>query len=201
MARCDESEAAMKIDPVLARRIRLVVFDVDGVMTDAGVFVGVAGTDRIEMKKFSTQDSVGIKLLMAAGIDVAILSGRVSEATAIRASELGIEDVIQVPHARKMVPFKALLERKGIGLDEVAFVGDDLPDVPVMRLVALPVGVGNAVAEVVELAEYSTQRCGGDGAVREFTEALLKARNDWDAAVNSYLVGRGDTPPEEQHDT
>jgi 3-deoxy-D-manno-octulosonate 8-phosphate phosphatase (KDO 8-P phosphatase) len=191
----------MTIDPALAKRIRLVVFDVDGVMTDAGVFMGLAGADRIEMKKFSTQDSVGIKLLMAAKIDVAILSGRVSEATSIRASELGIDDVIQVPNARKIGPFKALLGRRGLGLDEVAFVGDDLPDVPVMRLVGLPVGVGNAVAEVLELAECSTQRCGGDGAVREFAEALLRARGDWDEAVNSYLVGRGDTLTEEQHDS
>ena len=186
----------MTLDPGLAKRIRLVAFDVDGVMTDAGVYMGVAGASRIEMKKFSTQDSVGIKLLMAMGIEVAIVSGRVSEATAIRASELGIKEVIQVPEARKVPPFRALLERLGVELEEVAFVGDDLPDIPVMRLVALPVGVGNAVAEVQTVAKFSTQRCGGDGAVREFAEALLKARGEWEHAVNQYLVERGDSPRE-----
>ena len=189
----------MTLDPALAKRIRLVAFDVDGVMTDAGVFLGVAGSSRIEMKKFSTQDSVGIKLLMATGIEVVIVSGRVSEATAIRASELGITEVIQVPEARKLPPFRALLERSGVEFDEVAFVGDDLPDIPVMRLVALPVGVGNAVAEVHALAKFSTQRFGGDGAVREFAEVLLKARGEWDHAIYHYLVERGDSPPGAQN--
>jgi len=101
-----------------------------------------------------------------------------------------------VPEARKVPPFRALLERLGVEYGEVAFVGDDLPDIPVMRLVALPVGVGNAVAEVQTVAKFSTQRCGGDGAVREFAEALLKARGEWEHAVNRYLVERGDSPPE-----
>lgn len=188
--------AAMTIDPELARRIRLVAFDLDGVMTDAGVYMGVAGTERIEMKKFSTQDSVGIKLLMATGITIAIVSGRISEATSIRARELGIEEVIQVADARKIPPFKALLERLGVKLDEVAFVGDDIPDVAVMKLVALPVGVGNAVREVREIAEFLTERAGGDGAVREFAEVLLKARGEWDDVVNHYVVSREDSPPE-----
>lgn len=184
----------MTLDPKLAKRIRLVAFDVDGVMTDAGVFMGVAGSSRIEMKKFSTQDSVGIKLLMAMGLEVVIVSGRVSEATAIRAGELGIKEVIQVPEARKVPPFRALLDRLGVEFEEVAFVGDDLPDIPVMRLVALPVGVGNAVAEVRAIAKFSTQRKGGDGAVRDFAEVLLKARGEWEHAVNQYLVERGDSP-------
>ncbi len=201
MARSDRNKDDMTIDSGLAKRIRMVAFDVDGVMTDAGVFMGVTGSSRVEMKKFSTQDSVGIKLLMAMGIEVVIVSGRVSEATKIRADELGINEVIQVPEARKVPPFKALLERRRVEFDEVAFVGDDLPDIPVMRLVALPVGVGNAVAEVRALAKFSTQRSGGDGAVREFAEALLKARGEWDHAVNQYLVERGDSPTEAQNVT
>ena len=191
----------MKLDPVLAKRIRLVAFDVDGVMTDAGVYMGMAGTERVEMKKFSTQDSIGIKLLMATGIEVALVSGRVSEATSVRASELGIDEVVQVPDARKIPPFKAMLERLGLKFDEVAFVGDDLPDIPVMRLVALPVAVGNAVDEVRKSAIFMTQRCGGDGAVREFAEALLRARDEWDDAVNRYVFERGDSPPEARNVT
>lgn len=180
----------MTLDPSLAKRIRLVAFDLDGVMTDAGVYMGVAGSERIEVKKFSTQDSVGIKLLMATGITVAIVSGRVSEATTIRARELGIEEVIQVADARKIPPMRALLKRLGVKFEEVAFVGDDIPDVPVLRLVGLPVGVGNAVAEVRELVKFSTGREGGDGAVREFAEALLKARGEWDNVVDQYLACR-----------
>jgi 3-deoxy-D-manno-octulosonate 8-phosphate phosphatase (KDO 8-P phosphatase) len=195
MVRSKSNDAVTPLDPVLAKQIRLVAFDVDGVMTDAGVFMGVAGPHRIELKKFSTQDSVGIKLLMATGITVAVVSGRVSEATSIRARELGIEEVVQVADARKIPPFKALLKRLGVEFEEVAFVGDDLPDVPVMRLVALPVGVGNAVPEVLELARFSTERSGGNGAVREFAEALLKARGEWDYAVTDYLDGRGDSLP------
>ena len=89
----------------------------------------------------------------------------------------------------------------GVEFNEVAFVGDDIPDIPVMRLVALPVGVRNAVAEVHALAKFSTQRSGGDGAVREFAEVLLKASGEWDNAVNQYLVERGDSPPEAQNAT
>lgn len=191
----------MKLDPVLAKRIRLVAFDVDGVMTDAGVYMGMAGTERVEMKKFSTQDSIGIKLLMATGIEVALVSGRVSKATSVRASELGIDEVVQVPDARKIPPLKAMLERLGLKFDEVAFVGDDLPDIPVMRLVALPVAVGNAVDEVRKSAIFMTQRCGGDGAVREFAEALLRARGEWDDAVNRYVFERADAPPEARNAT
>lgn len=183
----------MTLNPDLAKRIRLVAFDVDGVMTDAGIYLGVAGSERCELKKFSTQDSVGIKILMAAGIEIALVSGRVSEATNVRAAELGIKEVIQVRDAIKVPPFEALLVRKGVEYSEVAFVGDDIPDIPVMKLVALPVAVGNAVAEVNELAAYSTSRKGGDGAVREFVEALLKARGEWENVVARYLEKAGDS--------
>ena len=190
-----ERSKPVTLDPSLAKKIRVVAFDVDGVMTDAGVFIGMVGSERVEVKKFSTQDSVGIKFLMAAGLEVVLVSGRVSEATTVRANELGIREVIQVADARKIPPFEALLERLGVEFSEAAFVGDDLPDVPVLRRVGLPVGVGNAVPEVKAIAAFTTTRCGGDGAVREFAEALLKARGEWDHVVNQYLVGRGDSPP------
>jgi 3-deoxy-D-manno-octulosonate 8-phosphate phosphatase (KDO 8-P phosphatase) len=103
---------------------------------------------------------------------------------------LGIEEVIQVADARKIPPFRALLERLGVEFDEVAFVGDDIPDVPLMKLVGLPVGVGNAVPEVMELTKFSTVRSGGDGAVREFAEALLRARGEWDNVVDQYVASR-----------
>jgi 3-deoxy-D-manno-octulosonate 8-phosphate phosphatase (KDO 8-P phosphatase) len=121
---------------------------------------------------------------------IAIVSGRVSEATTIRARELGIKDVIQVADARKIQPLRALLERLDISFEEVAFVGDDIPDVALMKIVGMPVGVGNAVPEVKQLTRYTTARSGGDGAVREFAEALLKARGEWDNVVNQYVSSR-----------
>jgi len=177
----------MKIESEIAKRIRLVAFDVDGVMTDAGVYIGMAGESLCELKKFSTQDSVGLKMLQAAGIEVALVSGRVSEATDARAKELGIREVIQVRNALKVKPLKAMLSRLGVELCEVVFVGDDLPDIPVMKIVGLSVGVGNSVQEVREIATVCTEKSGGDGAVREFAEALLRARGEWDRLVERYL--------------
>ena len=179
------------LDSALAKRVRLVGLDIDGVMTDAGVYMGVGSSGPVELKCFSTQDSVGIKILMEAGLEVVVVSGRVSEATRLRAEELGITEVIQEPDARKLPPFEALLDRIGIRMEDVAFLGDDLPDLPVLRRVGLPVAVQNAVLEVKEAALFTTSRAGGSGAVREFVEVLLKARGEWAEAVDRYLTRRG----------
>lgn len=179
------------IDPGLARGVRLVVLDVDGVFTDNELFVGEAQGERIELKRFNVQDGVGIHLLRMAGIPVAILSGRVSAATAHRMRELGIADVIQDSTASKLPRMLALLEEKGIGWREVLYVGDDLPDVPVMRRVGVPVSVANGVAEVKAVARHVTERTGGYGAVREVVEALLKARGEWDHVLAGYYRERG----------
>jgi 3-deoxy-D-manno-octulosonate 8-phosphate phosphatase (KDO 8-P phosphatase) len=178
------------IDSTLARRIRLVALDVDGVLTDAGVYVGMAGDRAVELKRFDIQDGVGVYLLRAAGIRVAIVSGRFSQATAMRAAELGIEDVVQDDRAIKLPAFEELLRQHGIEQAEAAFVGDDLPDLPVLERVALPVAVANAVPEVLAVARYTTAARGGHGAVREFAEALLKARGAWEQAVDGYLAER-----------
>jgi 3-deoxy-D-manno-octulosonate 8-phosphate phosphatase (KDO 8-P phosphatase) len=179
------------IDAAVARRIRLVAFDVDGVLTDAGVYIGVAGDRPVELKRFDVQDSIGIYLLRLMGFKLAIVSGRVSQATAIRAAELHIDDVFQDSRAAKLPAFEALLARQGVTAAETAFVGDDLPDIPVLERVGLPVTVQNAVAEVRAVVQYTTAARGGHGAVREFTEALLKARGEWDGAVARYLAERG----------
>jgi 3-deoxy-D-manno-octulosonate 8-phosphate phosphatase (KDO 8-P phosphatase) len=179
------------IDPGLARGIRLVVLDVDGVFTDNELFVGEAQGERVELKRFNVQDGVGVHLLRFAGIPVAILSGRVSAATTHRMRELGVTDVIQDPTASKLPRMLALLEEKGIGWGEVLYVGDDLPDVPVMRRVGIPVSVANGVAEVKAVASHVTERVGGDGAVREVIEALLKARGEWENVLAGYYRERG----------
>ena len=180
----------------LARRIRFVGLDVDGVLTDGGIYLGDVAGQRVELKRFDIQDGVGVKMLQRAGIVTAILTGRVSESVALRASELGIDDVVQDPHARKLPALRRLLERHGIGLGEAAFVGDDLPDLSVLRAVALPVVVGNSSPDLRRVAKVRLARAGGHGAVREFAELLLRARGDWESLVRDYVDSRnaGDAP-------
>ena len=180
-----------RIEPHVARRIRLVVLDVDGVLTDNGLYIGVAGGVPAELKRFHVQDGLGLHLLQIAGIPVALLSGRFSEATRIRAAELGITDVIQDPSASKLPRLQALLDERGIRWEDVLYVGDDIADVPVLRRVGLPVTVANGVAEVRAVSACVTERAGGDGAVRELVEALLHARGEWDRTLAEYYRERG----------
>lgn len=164
--------------------------DVDGVLTDNAVFVGQVEGRRAEFKRFDIQDGLGIGLLKTMGIPVIFVSGRESPATALRADELGIDDVVQDRGARKVPAMARILERRGIGWDEVAFVGDDLADLPVLHRVGLPIAVANAVDEVKEIAAFVTGASGGHGAVREVVEMLLRARGMWEDAMNLYLAER-----------
>ena len=182
----------MDIPETTARRIRLVVFDVDGVMTDGGVYMGAATDGNpVEMKRFNVQDGLGIKFLQAANLQVALLSGRVSEATAIRAAELGVRDVFQDAGARKIPILQRLLGARGLDWPEVALVGDDLADLPALRKVGLPATVADAAPEVLRVAAWQSTRRGGHGAVREFAEALLGARGEWNGLVDEYCRRRG----------
>jgi len=184
-------EAARSIPPEVARRVRLVVLDVDGVLTDAGVYVGrLPDGTGVELKRFDIQDGLGVKLLMRAGIVVAFVSGRVSGATVLRARELGVGECHEDAGARKLPLVGEIMERHGVGWDEVAMVGDDLPDLPVLLEVGLPVAVANAQPEVLERAVWSTRSPGGRGAVREFCRELLVARGQWDEVVREYLEER-----------
>ncbi|MGE0442967.1 MAG: KdsC family phosphatase [Gemmatimonadales bacterium] len=180
------------IDPALARRIRLLALDVDGVLTDNGLFLGPVDGQRVELKRFDIQDGLGMALLRHSPIEVAWVSGRVSVATTLRAEELKIRTVIQDGGARKLPAMTGLLEEKGLDWAEVAFVGDDLADLPVMARAGLPIAVANAVPEIKAVARWTTSRSGGHGAVREVIEALLAARGEWDAAVARYRAERGD---------
>jgi len=187
------------IDPKIAKRIKVVGFDVDGVMTDGGVYVGTVDDQPVELKRFDIIDNVGVKLVRAAGIKVVVISGRVSPATTLRAAELNADDLVQDDTAVKLRPFELILAKYGATLAEAAFVGDDLPDLAVLRRVGLPVVVANATAEVREVATYVTAARGGHGAVREFCENLLRARGEWDGLVQQYLAERGDGPLEGDH--
>lgn len=181
------------LDAAKARAIRLIGFDVDGVLTDNGIYVAAEGGARVETKRFDALDGVGFHFLHRAGIEVAWVSGRTSAATAERARELRIEHLIQdAGQGYKLPAMTELLARRGFEWAEVAFVGDDLADVPVLRKAGLPIAVANAVPEVRAVAVWCTGRAGGHGAAREVVEALLRARGDWDRLVADYLKERGD---------
>ena len=171
-----------------ARRVRLLGLDVDGVLTDNGVFIGPVAGQRVELKRFDIQDGLGLIFLRAAGLPVVWLSGRSSEATAMRAAELRVEELLQVPGPRKAAAFGDLLERRGVEWEEAAFVGDDIADLPVLRKVGLPIAVANAVPEVKAVAAHITVAAGGHGAVREVVEALLRARGEWAETLARYFT-------------
>jgi len=180
------------LDGARAARVRLVGLDVDGVLTDGGVYVGLAGDHPVELKRFLIQDGLGLRLLEAAGIPVVLVSGRPSPATALRARELHVAEVIQDEGARKLPAFEDVLARRALPWDECCFVGDDLPDLPLLRRVGLGVAVANAVPEVRAAAHFVTARPGGAGAVRELAEAILRARGAWDELLTEYLRQRGE---------
>ena len=185
------SGAATSLDAALARRIRFVGLDVDGVLTDGGIYLGAAGSSApFEFKRYDIQDGLGIHFLREAGLRVAIVTGRVSESVRLRARELEIEDVEQDALARKLPALLRVLARHGIAPDECAFLGDDFPDMGILRRVGLPVAVGNAVPEVRAVAKLQLKREGGRGAVREFAELLLKARGEWDDVCERYVAER-----------
>jgi 3-deoxy-D-manno-octulosonate 8-phosphate phosphatase (KDO 8-P phosphatase) len=175
------------IDAALAQRIRVLGLDVDGVLTDNGIFVGPVDGQPVELKRFDIQDGLGHVLMRAAGIPVIWLSGRHSEATSVRARELRVDEVLQVPGPRKLEAFGELLARRGIAWADAAFVGDDLADLQLMRRVGLPIAVANAVAEVKAVATCVTRAAGGHGAAREAIEALLKARGVWPELLERYF--------------
>ena len=155
-----------------ARAIRLAIFDVDGVLTDGTIWIGAQGE---AFKAFNILDGHGIKMLQRAGVRTAILSGRDSEAVVRRAGELAIDHVVQGA-GDKLAAFEELLGKAGFRAEACAFVGDDLPDLPVLRVCGFAVAVANAVDEVKAACQYVTRASGGHGAVREFCELVLRSQ-------------------------
>lgn len=192
------SPPAPSLDPALARVIRLVGVDVDGVLTDGGIYLGAVDGKALEFKRYDIQDGLGIYFLRKAGIRVAIITGRVSESVRLRAAELDIDDVAQDAQARKLPAFRRILDRHGIAPSEAAFIGDDFPDLAVLRVVGLPVAVANAVPEITRICRLRLTRSGGRGAVREFAEVLLRARGEWDAVCERYVAER--SPQEDERE-
>ena len=164
-----------------ARKIRLLLMDVDGVMTDGHVYLlGLRDGSATEMKAFNSQDGAGLKMAQDAGLRTGLISGRDSAAVTRRARETGIEFVYQ-GRAEKIPAYEEILRKAGVQESEVAYVGDDLPDVPVMKRVGLAIAVANAVPEVQRAADLVTRQRGGDGGVREAIEVILKAQRKWQA--------------------
>jgi 3-deoxy-D-manno-octulosonate 8-phosphate phosphatase (KDO 8-P phosphatase) len=178
------------LDTERALRVKWVGLDVDGVLTDGGIYLGDVAGERMEFKRYDIQDGLGILMMRMAGLKVAIVTGRVSESVRLRAAELGVDDLVQDPKARKLPALKRIAAERGIGLDEMAFLGDDLPDVGVLREVGLPVAVGNATDDARRAASHGIRltRGGGHGAVREFAEVLLRARGQWEEVTERYVA-------------
>ena len=167
-----------------AHRIRLVVLDVDGVLTDGAIWTGAEGE---LVKRFYTRDGLGIKMLQAAGIPVAILTGRLSAQTAARAAELGITRVKQGKQF-KTDAFKELLAEVGVTAQETAYMGDDVPDIPVLKTAGLAAVPADASDEVKPLAHWTAPKPGGNGAVRSLAEFILKAQGKWDELIFNHYV-------------
>ena len=192
-------------DPDLASRIGLVVLDVDGVLTDGGIYWADNPDGRpYGMRRFHVRDGIGIYMLRQAGLEVALVSGKDSRAVRARARELGIDEVHQVPPWDKVATVDGVLDRFGLDWGRAACLADDLADLAVLEKVALPAAVLDAADEVRKVARWRGTVPGGQGAVREFAEALLRARGDWDDLVARYVercrgagtvAGERDTEP------
>jgi len=164
-------------------RIKLLLLDVDGVMTDGRI---IYLNDGGEAKAFDVKDGHGLKLIQRAGIKVGIITGRQSDIVARRAAELGIELVYQGAKD-KMQPFMEILEKLGLKAYEVAYVGDDLVDLPVMRLVGFSATVADASDDIKPYVDLVTSRPGGRGAVREICDFLLKQSSLWTSVTSRYF--------------
>lgn len=158
-----------------AARIRLLILDVDGVLTDGGLLYGASGE---ETKRFHVHDGLALVAARKAGLQVAVLSSRASAAVTRRMTELGVSEVHQGV-GDKASALASLCERLGVPTSAIAMMGDDLPDLAAMGRVGLALAPANAVAEVKRAAHWVARRRGGDGAVREAVEMLLKARRAW----------------------
>jgi YrbI family 3-deoxy-D-manno-octulosonate 8-phosphate phosphatase len=160
------------------------LLDVDGVLTDGLLHVGADGE---AYKSFHVRDGLAVKLAQTAGLEVGLLSARTSEIVSRRAAELGIGEILQ-GHEEKGAAFHELLARRELAPEEVAYVGDDLHDLPVLRAVGLSVAPADAVSQVRAVVDYVTEAGGGRGCVRELVERLLVARDAWGLILRSYAA-------------
>ena len=165
-----------------AQLVKLLILDVDGVMTDGKIVYTDSGE---ELKFFDSRDGHGIKMLMRTGVAVAIITGRISKAVEHRAAHLGIDMVYQKA-LNKIEAYEEIAALKSLADKEICAMGDDLPDIPVLLRAGLAVAVPGAVDEVRLSAHYTTRRAGGDGAVREMCDLIMKAQGSWQTVTSRY---------------
>ena len=176
-----------KISPALKKRaakIKVMLMDVDGTITDGSVtLLSQPDGSALEIKTFDAHDGQGLTLGRTAGLRMGVITGRESAALRRRMNELNVEFVYE-KQAQKIPAYEEILKKAGVREDEVAYLGDDLPDLTVMRRVGLAVAVGNAAPEVKHAAHYTTARNGGKGAARELVELILKSKGIWDEMID-----------------
>jgi 3-deoxy-D-manno-octulosonate 8-phosphate phosphatase (KDO 8-P phosphatase) len=176
-----------KISPALKKRaaqIKLLLMDVDGTMTDGSVtLLSQPDGTALEIKTFDAHDGQGLTLAQTAGLRTGCITGRESAALLRRAHEMKME-FIYMKQPVKMLAYEEILQKAGLSDSAVAYIGDDLPDIPLMRRVGLAVAVGDAAPEAKEAAHYTTNAHGGDGAVREAVELILKSKGIWEAMID-----------------
>jgi len=166
-----------------ASKIRLFISDVDGVLTDGKITYLETGQ---ELMSFSVLDGLGIRLLMENGVDFAVLTGRSNAATERRAQELGITHVVQGVKD-KLKAYQVLKSLYRLEDKEIACIGDDLQDLPILKLAGLSIAVPNSTSQVRDMAHYITKRRGGEGAIREVCELILEAKDLWDTTLSRFL--------------
>jgi 3-deoxy-D-manno-octulosonate 8-phosphate phosphatase (KDO 8-P phosphatase) len=166
-----------------AAKVRLMGFDVDGVLTDGKLYYTSQGD---EMKAFSSLDGHGLRLLQAVGIEVALISGRQSPALALRAQNLGIAE-LHMGVADKRALMAQLLARRGLDFSAAGYMGDDIVDLPILRACGFSATVADGHAEVLARVDYVARKVGGGGAAREVCDLLLRAQGQWEAMLATYL--------------
>jgi len=185
-----------------ARRIKVILFDVDGVLTDGTIWIypmpvalpdGSISTKMVEAKGYSAHDGAGMTLARLGGMKVGVITKRISETVALRARDLKLEFVYQ-GEAFKMRPVLEIMEKEGISLDEIAYVGDDVVDLPVMRRCGLAVAVANAREQVKSEAHYVTPNRGGEGAGRDAIEFILNAKGLLEQCIESSIDEKNPVP-------
>ena len=176
------TQAAGETPRARAVRVKLIIFDVDGVLTDGGIYVGPHGE---LFKPFHVRDGMGITLAHRAGLATAIITGRASEQVTRRAAELHITEVYQGA-LDKRTAYQELKEKRGLTDDEVAYVGDDLIDLPLLLQVGFPAAVADATDEVRACAAYISREPGGHGAARDIIEFILKAQGRWEELIAPF---------------
>lgn len=185
-----------------ARKIKLLLFDVDGVLTDGKLFflpeasqastqpsTQLSARGQIEFKGFHAHDGAAMSLARLGGLETGLITNRISETVALRARDLKLDHVHQGVKDKRAC-FEEVVRQEGLTLEEAAFVGDDVIDLPAMRAAGLAIAVDNARAEVKQEAHYITPHAGGEGALRDAVELILKAQGKWEKVVEDYIGGK-----------